>query len=158
MGCQVLGHGQAVGSVPGHAQVQALQPQVDEEGVLRRLDRAQIAHELRRRLGDVGAFQAEALRVHHAVVALVGRREPRELVGVGVPIKAARIHDDASDGGAVAVHVLGGGVGHDVGAPLDGPAQHRRGEGVVHDERHAMCGSTNVHSSPMRPMVRASRL
>ena len=70
------------------------------------------------------------------MVALIGRREPRELVGVGVPIKAARIHDDASDGSAVAVHVLGSGVGHNVSAPLDGPAQHRRGEGVVHDERH----------------------
>ena len=133
---QVLGHRASVGGVPGHAQVQALQPQIDEEGVLRRLDRAQIAHELRRRLGDVGTFQAEALGIHHAVVALIGRREPRELVGVGVPIKAARIHNDASDGSAVAVHVLGSGVGHNVGAPLDGPAQHRRGEGVVHDERH----------------------
>ena len=38
----------------------------------------------------------------------------------------------------MAVHVLGGGMGHDVGAPFDGAAQHRRGEGVVHDERHAV--------------------
>ena len=136
MGRQVLSHGQAVGGVPGHAQVQALQPQVDEEGVLRRLDGAQIAHELGRRLGNVGAFQPEALGVHHAVVAFVGRGEPRELVGVGVPIEAARVHDGAADGSAVAVHILGGGVGHDIGTPLDGAAQHRRGEGVVHDERH----------------------
>ena len=38
----------------------------------------------------------------------------------------------------MAVHVLGGGVGHDVGTPLEGAAVDRGGEGVVHDERHAV--------------------
>ena len=132
----MLGEDTAVGGMTGHAQMQALQAQVDEEGVLRRLDRPQIAHELGGGLGDVGAALAEALGVHHAVVALVGRGEPGKLVGVGHPIEVAGIHDDTADGGAVAVHVLGSGMRHDVGTPLNGPAQHRRGEGVVHDERH----------------------
>ena len=32
-------------------------------------------------------------------------------------------------------------LGDDVGAPLDGPAVHRRGEGIVDDQRHpvGMC-------------------
>ena len=42
----------------------------------------------------------------------------------------------------MAVHILGGGVGHDVSAPLEGAAVDRRGERVVHDERYAVgvCG------------------
>ena len=38
----------------------------------------------------------------------------------------------------VAVHVLGGGVGHDVRAPLKGTAVDRGGEGVVHNQRDAV--------------------
>ena len=50
----------------------------------------------------------------------------------------------------MAVHVLGGGMGHDVGAPLDGAAQHRRGEGVVHDERHAVARGPPPRSARCR--------
>ena len=39
---------------------------------------------------------------------------------------------------AVAVHILGGGVGDDVRAPLEGAAVDRGGEGVVHDQGHAV--------------------
>ena len=76
-----------------------------------------------RRLGDVGALQAEAARYtprrgssHRACVS------PGNLSAWAFQLKRPAIHDDASDGSAVAVHVLGGGVGHNVGAPLDGPA------------------------------------
>src|SRR5699024_9909926 len=48
----------------------------------------------------------------------------------------AAVHDGAAHPGAVAVHILGGGVGDDVGAPLDGAAVDRSGEGVVHDQGH----------------------
>ena len=34
------------------------------------------------------------------------------------------------------VHVLGGGMGHDIGAPLDGTAVDGSGKGVVDDQRH----------------------
>ena len=37
--------------------------------------------------------------------------------------------------GAVAAEELGGAVGDDVGAPLEGPAQVGRGEGVVDHQR-----------------------
>ena len=81
---------------------------------------------------------AEFLDVGHAVVGLVGGGEARELVGMGHPVEVARINDGAAHCGAVAIHVLGGGVGHDVGAPLEGTAVDRRGERVVHDQRHAV--------------------
>ena len=38
----------------------------------------------------------------------------------------------------MAIHVLGGGVRDDVGAPLKGTAHHRRREGVVDHQRHAV--------------------
>ena len=118
--------------------MQALQPQVHIERVLRRLNGPEIAHELRRRLRDERPFQPEALRVHHAVVAFIRRGEAGELVGVRRPVEASGVHDGTAHAHAVAVQVLRGGMRHDVGAPFDGAAVHRRGERVVHDERHAV--------------------
>ena len=46
---------------------------------------------------------------------------------------AAGRHDQPEGDVVVAPQVLGGGMDDDVGAVLDRPAQHRRGEGVVHD-------------------------
>ena len=57
---------------------------------------------------------------------------------MGHPVELARVDYGAAHSRAVAVHVLGGGVRHDVGAPLDRTAVDRRGERVVHDERHAV--------------------
>ena len=54
------------------------------------------------------------------------------------PVELAAVHDSTAQHCAVAVHVLGGGVGHDVRAPLKGAAVDRRGEGVVHDQRHTV--------------------
>ena len=53
------------------------------------------------------------------------------------PGELAAVHDDAADRRAVPTQELGGRVDHDVGAVLDGPAQVRRGHGVVDDQRHA---------------------
>ena len=55
---------------------------------------------------------------------------------MGHPVEIAAVHDAAADGAGVAVHILGGGVGDDVRAPLEGPAEHGGGEGVVHDQGH----------------------
>ena len=135
---QELSHCLAVLHVARHAHVQALKAEVEQEGVLRRLDGAQIAHELRGRLGDEGPLFAKLLGVGDAVIALVRRGETGELVGVSHPVELARVDDGAAHSCAVAVHVLGGGVRHDVSAPLDGTTVDRRGERVVHDERHTV--------------------
>ncbi len=86
----------------------------------------------------IKAPSAEALRVGDAVVALVRGAQAGELVGVGHPVELAAVHDGTAQHSAVAVHVLGGGVGHDVRAPLEGAAVDRRGEGVVDDQRYAV--------------------
>src|SRR5699024_6770081 len=129
---------QGVGAVTGHPDMEALQAQVEDKGVLRGLAAAEVPHQLGGGLGDEGPALAEPLGVGDAVVALVGGGQAGELVGVGHPVKVAAVHDGAAHTRAVAVHILGGGVGDDVGAPLDGPAVDRGGEGVVHDQGHAV--------------------
>ena len=114
--------------MPRHAQMQAFQPHVHQERVLRRLYGAEVPHELGRRLRDEGAFPAEALGVHDAVIALVRLGEAGKPLRMGHPVEAARVHDGAAHARAVPVHVLGSGMRHDVGAPFDGAAQHRRGK------------------------------
>ena len=57
---------------------------------------------------------------------------------MGHPVEFAAVDDTAADGTAVAVHILGGGVGDDIRAPLDGPAVDRGGEGVVDNQRDAV--------------------
>ena len=132
---QVLRDGEGVAAMARHAQMQGFEAQVEDVGGEGVLLRADVAHELDARLHDVGRA-AEPLRVDHAVVGRVGRAELGEFAVV--PVEVAAVHDGAAGGLGVAVHVFGGGVGHDVGAPFDGPAEDRRGEGVVHDERHAL--------------------
>ena len=133
---QELGHRQGVGAVAGHPDVEALQAKVQDKGVLRGLAAAEVPHQLGGGLGDESSALAEPLGIGDAVVALVGGGQAGELVGVGHPVKMAAVHDGAAHPGAVAVHILGGGVGDDVGAPLDGAAVDRSGEGVVHDQGH----------------------
>ena len=57
---------------------------------------------------------------------------------MGHPVKLAVVDDHAAQVGSMAIHVLGGGVRNDVGAPLKGTAHHGRREGVVDHQRHAV--------------------
>ena len=148
--CQVFRHRLAVLTVPRHAHVEAFQAQVQVEGVLGGLDGAQVPHELGGALGDEGALLAEAPGIGDAVVAVVGGAQAGEFVGVGHPVEASAVHDGAPHRYAVAVHVLGGGVGHDVGAPLEGTAVDGGGEGVVHDQGHAGRGRPAYSSMSAR--------
>ena len=133
-----LGDGLAVFTVLTHAEGQALQTQIQVVGTLGALHRAQIPHELGGALGDECALQAKPLGVGHTVIAVIGGAQAGELVRVFGPVKFAGIHDAAAHSGGVAVHILGGGVGDDVRAPLKGPAVYGSGEGVVHDQGHAV--------------------
>ena len=135
---EVLGHCLGILAVLFHPQGQGLQPDVQQEAVMGGGDGAQVPHELDGGLGDVGPLQTEALGVGDPVVALVRGGQAGELVGIGVPVEVAAVHDGAAHREGMAVHILGGGVGDDVTAPLEGTAVHRSGEGVVHDEGHAV--------------------
>ena len=54
------------------------------------------------------------------------------------PVELAAVYHGAAHLGGETVHVFGGGVGHDVGAPFEGTAVDGGGEGVVHNERHTV--------------------
>ena len=138
MALQELGNGQTVLTMARHAHVQALERAVQEECRLRVLHGAEVAHELRGGLSNEGALATELLGIGHAVVALVGRGETRELVRMSHPVKLTVVDDHATQVGSMSIHVLGGGVRNDVGAPLKGAAHHGRREGVVDHQRHAV--------------------
>ena len=133
-----LGHCHAVLTVALHPDVEALQTEIQHIGVHGGLHGAEVPHELGGGLGDEGAFLAEALSVGDAVVAVVRGAQAGELLGVGHPVELAAVHDGTAQHRTVAVHVLGGGVGHDIRAPRKGAAVHRRGEGIIHNEGHAV--------------------
>ena len=132
-----LGAGESVFAVTRHAEMQGFETHVQEECVLRRLDGTEVAHELCSSLRDVGAL-AESLRVGEAVVTRIRFGETLETVVVCFPVKVAAIHNATADCHGVAVHVLGGGMGHDVNAVFNRAAKNRGREGVVDDHRNAV--------------------
>ena len=132
-----LGAGESVFAVTRHAEVQGFEAEVQEECILRRLDGTEVAHELGGSLRDEGAL-AESLRVGEAVVARIRFGEALELVVMGFPVEVAAIDDAAAHSRSMAVHVLGGGVRHDVHAEFNRAAENRGRERVVHDHRHAV--------------------
>ena len=138
MAFEELCHSHAVGAVALHPDMQAFQAEVQHIGIHRGLHGAEVPHQLSRCLGDKGTLFAEAFGVSDAVVAVVRGAQAGELLGVGHPVELAAVHDGTAQHCAVAVHVLGGGVSHDIRAPLKGAAVDRRGEGVVHDQGHAV--------------------
>ena len=138
MALQELGNGQAVLAMTRHAHMQALERAIQEKRRLRVLHGTKVAHELSGCLGNEGTLATELLGIRHAVVALVGCSETRELVRMGHPVKLAMVDDHAAQVGRMSIHVLGGGVRNDVGAPLKGTAHHGRREGVVDHQRHAV--------------------
>ena len=118
-----------------HAERQALQTQIQIVSTLRRLDRTQVTHQLGSTLGDERTFQAKTLCVGNTVVAVIRSTQAGELIGVLGPIKLTGIHNTTAHSRTVTVHVLRGGMGNNIGAPLNGSAVNRCGKGVVNDER-----------------------
>ena len=117
---------------------QRLESLQEEERVERRQRRPQVAQQLHSQLEDERQ-RTERLGVDQPVIGRVRRREFREPFArdrTG-PVEAAGVHHRAADRRAVSADPLGRRVDDDVGAVLDGPAQCRGAEGVVHHERDA---------------------
>ena len=123
-----------VGAVLLHPEGKALQAQIQDIGHLGRLDTAEVPHQLGGTLGDERTAQSKALGIGYAVVAVIRGCQAGEFLCMGGPVEFAAVHDAAAYGGGVAVHVLGGGVGHDVRPPFKGTAVDGGGEGVVHNQ------------------------
>ena len=138
MALQVLCDTLRIGAVLAHAHGQALEAEICQKCVVRGLHRAEVAHELGRGLCDERAAESEAFRICHPVVAFVRRAQAGEFFGIFRPIEFAAVDDAAAEGRRMAVHILCGGVRHDIRAPRERAAVDGRGKRVVHDERHAM--------------------
>ena len=93
---QELGDCQAVLAMTRHTHMQALERAIQEKRRLRVLHGAKVAHELGGCFGNKGTLATELLGIGHAVVALVGRGETRELVRMGHPVKLAVVDDHAA--------------------------------------------------------------
>ena len=61
-----------------------------------------------------------------------------ELLRIRFPVKIAAVHDAAAHAGCMAVHVLCGRMGHDIGAPLKRTAVDRSCKRIVNNQRHAV--------------------
>ena len=131
---QVLRHGQRRFAMPRHAQVQRLDALQQQERGQRRQRRTQRAHRLHPRLHRE-AEVAEGLVEAHAVIAARRLGHLRKLAVV--PRKLAGLDQHAAHRGAVAAQVFGHRVDDDVGAVLERPAQVRRRQRVVDDQRNA---------------------
>ena len=117
--------------------MKSFQPDIDQKGVLGRLDGAQIPHQLGGSLGNISQL-SEFLCVDDAVIGLIRLRQSLKLVMMGFPVKIAAVHNTAAYRSRVAVHVLGGAVGHNIRSPLKGTAVDGGGKGIIHNQRHSM--------------------
>ena len=134
---QESGHFCGILTVLRHPQMQGFQADIGQKRVLRRLAGPQISHQLRRCLGDIGAL-SKFFRVDNAVVGLIRRGQARKLVRMGHPVEIAGIHDGSAHSHGMAVHILGGGMGHDVHTPGKGPAVDGSRKGIVTDHGYSV--------------------
>ena len=128
-------HRRGILHVALHAQRQGLDALQQVEGVGRRKTRAEIAQAFGARPHDEGR-RAEFLAEDDAVIAGIGLGDGRKLAR-GREVETAAVDDHAADRDAVAADPFGDRMHHDVGAELDRPAEIRRGEGIVDQQRHA---------------------
>ena len=104
---QVLGYLLGALAVAGDPDMEALQAEVEIEGVLRALDRAEIPHQLACGLGDEGRL-SKCLGVDQSVVGRVGGAKTGIFISVGVPVEVAAVHQRSSYGHPMTVHVFCG--------------------------------------------------
>ena len=114
-----LGDRQARSAVALHAQRQRLDALQEQEGVERRERRARVAQQDGAHAADVGR-RARARRTRRRRGSCgSGCVRPGKRVGVGDPVEAAGVDDDAADRGAVAADELRQRVHDDVGAVVE---------------------------------------
>ena len=134
---EVPREGERVLGVAPDPEVQRLEPLQEEERVEGGDAGAEVAEEDDAKADGVGRVPEELREAKGRGTRAPGRRRYERKRGAFAKSKRPAVHDDAADGRPVAADPLRGGVDDDVGAVLDRPAEERRGEGVVDDERDA---------------------
>ena len=142
---QELDHLLGVAHVALHAQRQRLDALQDQPGGVRAHAGAEVAQAFAPRAQQEGA-DGGFLGEHHVVEAVVGLAQLGEFAAAErVPVEAAAVHHHAADHRAVAAQELGGRVVDQVGAVLERLHQPGRGEGRVHQQRHAGLVGDRAH-------------
>ena len=145
--------------MPFDPQREGFQPLGDQPGIEWRHGGAEIAQQLHASFEDEGEVHAEG-PIHpeipcidQAVIAGIGLVVVREALGIGAIVEAAAVDDHPSDGGAMAPDVLGSGMHHHIGPPLDRADQIGRRHGVIHHQRHANLMGHRRHGFDVEDVV-----
>ena len=117
--------------------MKGLKAYVDQKGMLGRLDRSKVTHQLCSSLCNIGHFP-EFLRIDYTVIGLIRLCQALKLIVVSLPVKIAAVYDTAAYGHGVAVHVLGGTVGYNICSPLKGTTVDRSCKCIVHNQGNTM--------------------
>ena len=131
---QVFRQFQGVFAVPFHAQVQCFQSHMTQERIEGHHGEAQVTHPLDAQF-DAERTRRKVTGIDQTVVALVRFREFGELAVR--PVERTFFDHDPAHGKGVTIRVLRSGMGHDIRAEIEGLAEERCRERVVHNERHA---------------------
>src|SRR5258705_6790116 len=130
-----MGHCQRVLRVALHAQMQRLSTLQQQERIEGRQASPRIAEPLNTRLKSE-CQGTERLRIRDSVIRRIGAGEVWKATRC-LPIKTARVNNDAADRSAVSADELRRRVNSNVCAPFDGPAKRRRWGSVVNNQWHA---------------------
>jgi hypothetical protein len=131
---QPLGDGEGVRDVAVHPHGQRLDPQQEQERVERGEHGAEVAQRLRPQLHQESVDAERLVKLEPVVRARWVRDGGEAPVR---PVECAGVDDGTRDRGPVPGDELRGGVDDQVCAELERPAEVRRGERVVHNERRA---------------------
>ena len=132
---EIFRHSLCIFAMALHPQKQRLQADIQQKGVVRRRNRAQISHDLRGSLRDKCLF-SESLGIYESVIGFIRLRHARKFVAVSHPVEFSGFDDGSAHAGGVSVHIFRSAVRHDIRTPLEGTAVYRRRERVIHDERY----------------------
>ena len=98
IGLQIFCDGKSVFAMASHSDVQAFKTEIENERMLRALDRAEITHKLRRAFGDKRAFFAKLGGIGYAVIAVVRGAKTGKFALVRHPIEFAAVNDCSAHG------------------------------------------------------------
>ena len=117
--------------------MQRLQTQIQQEGILWCLNGTQVTHQLTGCLGDVGHL-TERFRIGQTMIGGIGLTQSRVFVGMRTPVEVTAIHNTATHGRSMTIHILRCRVCHNVSTPFERTAIDRSGKGIIDDQRNAM--------------------
>ena len=117
--------------------MKGFQTNIQQECILRRLNRTHIPHQLCRCLGDICSL-AKFFCINYTVIGLIRLCQALKLIVVSLPVKIAAVYDTAAYTHGMTVHIFCSRMGDNVCAPLKRTAVNRCRKGIVHNKGNPM--------------------